>query len=115
MTELWAIPVVVGATVLGALGSLLFKMGSEAMSLDIKRLVRNYHLMGGFLLYGISALFFIFALKGGELSVLYPFVSTSYIWVCLLSVKFLHEKMNRYKWIGIVLIMLGVSVIGLGS
>ena len=66
-------------------------------------------------MYGISTILFIPALKGGELSVLYPFVALAYIWVSLLSVKFLGEKMNKVKWLGIALIILGVSFIGLGS
>jgi uncharacterized membrane protein len=60
-------------------------------------------------------LLFIPALKGGDLSVLYPFVALAYIWVSLLSVKFLGEKMNKFKWLGIALIIIGVSFIGIGS
>ena len=75
----------------------------------------NYHLFGGVGLYAIGTILFIPALKGGELSVLYPFVALNYIWVSLLSVKFLGEKMNRFKWLGIALIIIGVSFIGLGS
>jgi len=58
---------------------------------------------------------FIPALRGGDLSVLYPFVSLSYIWVMLLSIKMLGEKMTKLKWLGILLIISGVSLIGLGS
>jgi len=58
---------------------------------------------------------FIPALKGGDLSILYPFVSVTYVWVALLSVRFLGEKMNKFKWIGIAMIILGVSFIGIGS
>ena len=39
----------------------------------------------------------ILYLKGGDLSILYPFVALTYIWVSLLSVKFLGEKMNLIK------------------
>ena len=66
-------------------------------------------------LFVIGTMLFIPALRGGDLSILYPFVSLSYIWVALLSVRFLGEKMNKYKWIGIALIILGVSFIGIGS
>ena len=75
----------------------------------------NYHLFGGVILYALGTIFFIPALKGGDLSVLYPFVALGYIWVSLLSVKFLGEKMNKFKWIGISLIIIGVTFIGLGS
>ena len=71
--------------------------------------------MGGVALYGVGTVLFIPALRGGDLSVLYPFVSLNYIWVSLLSVRFLGEKMNRLKWLGVALIILGVSFIGIGS
>ena len=72
----------------------------------------NYHLMLGLFFYGISTIIFIPALKGGHLSLLYPLVSVSYIFVSFLSQWILKEKMNKYKWSGIVLIILGITVLG---
>lgn len=114
-TQLWAIAMVLFATIIGSFGALYFKIGSETISLDIKKLIKNYKLILGFLFYGISSIFFIIALTGGELSVLYPFVSVGYIWVCLLSMKFLNEKMNKLKWLGIITIIIGITLIGLGG
>lgn len=114
-TQTWAILLVISATLVGAFGPILLKKASEKKLSSLKSLSTNYHLFGGVALYGLGTMLFIPALKGGDLSVLYPFVALTYIWVSLLSVKFLGEKMNRMKWIGIVLIILGVSFIGLGS
>jgi uncharacterized membrane protein len=114
-TEPWAIGLVCVATLVGAFGPILLKKASEKKLSKIKSLLTNYHLMGGVALYGVGTVLFIPALKGGELSVLYPFVALAYVWVSLLSVKFLGEKMNKSKWMGIVLILLGVSLIGFGS
>ncbi|MBL7056139.1 EamA family transporter [Candidatus Woesearchaeota archaeon] len=114
-TELWAIGLVLAATLVGAFGPILLKKASEKKLSKISSLIRNYHLMGGVALYGVGTVLFIPALKGGDLSVLYPFVSLTYVWVSLLSVKFLGEKMNRMKWLGILSIIIGVSLIGLGS
>ena len=114
-TQLWAIGLVITATLTGAFGPILLKKASSKKLSSIKSLSTNYHLFGGVALYAVGTLLFIPALKGGELSVLYPFVSLSYIWVSFLSVKFLGEKMNPTKWIGIALIIIGVSFIGLGS
>ena len=66
-------------------------------------------------LYELATIVFIPALRGGELSVLYPFISLSYVWVSLLSIKILKEKMNSFKWMGVALIIIGVSFIGFGS
>lgn len=114
-TQLWAIGLVVSATLIGAFGPILLKKASAKELSSIKSLSTNYPLFWGVALYAMGTLLFIPALKGGDLSVLYPFVSLSYIWVSLLSVKFLGESMNKFKWMGIALIILGVAFIGLGS
>lgn len=106
---------VILATLVGAFGPILLKKASAKKLSRISSLATNYHLFGGVALYAIGTLLFIPALKGGELSVLYPFVALAYIWVSFLSVKFLGEEMNRLKWFGIALIIIGVSFIGLGS
>ena len=114
-TQLWAIGLVILGTLVGAFGPILLKKASAKSLSKISSLMTNYHLFGGVILYALGTIIFIPALKGGELSVLYPFVALGYIWVSLLSVKFLGEKMNKFKWIGIALIIIGVSFIGLGS
>ncbi len=114
-TKLWAIGLVIAATLIGAFGPILLKKASAKKLSKINSLVTNYALFGGVSLYALGTLLFIPALKGGDLSVLYPFVALSYIWVSLLSVKFLGEKMNKLKWFGIALIIIGVTFIGIGS
>ncbi len=114
-TELWAIGLVILATIVGALGPIYMKKGSKRFNLQIKMLMTNYELMLGVFFYAMATIIFIPALRGGELSVLYPFVSLSYVWVSLLSIRLLKEKMNKFKWLGVLIILIGVSLIGLGS
>lgn len=114
-TKLWAIGLILVATLIGAFGPIFFKKASKNFRMSIKALLTNYSLMIGVALYGVSTVLFVPALKGGDLSVLYPFVAIGYIWVCFLSVKFLNEKMSLLKWAGIIAIIVGVSFIGLGS
>ncbi len=114
-TQLWAIGLVILATLIGSFGPILLKKASAKRLSKIKSLMTNYHLFGGVALYAIGTVLFIPALKGGDVSVLYPFVSLSYIWISLLSVRFLGEKMSKTKWLGIALIIIGVSFIGIGS
>ena len=114
-TKLWAVGLVILGTLAGAFGPILLKKASAKRLSNIKSLATNYHLFGGIALYAVGTILFIPALKGGDLSVLYPFVAVTYIWVSLLSVKFLGEKMNKFKWIGIALIIIGVTFIGIGS
>jgi len=114
-TELWSILLGFIGTIIGSFGALFLKIGSKDISINIKKLIRNYKLILGFVFYGISSIFFIIALTGGELSVLYPLCAASYIWVCLLSMKFLDEKMNKLKWLGIITIIIGIIFIGIGG
>jgi uncharacterized membrane protein len=114
-TPIWAFLSVIVACVIGAFGAILFKKASNDISFSIKKLIKNKNLVFGIILYGISTVFFIIPLKYGELSVLYPFVATTYVWTSFFSIKYLNEKMNVWKWIGIILILIGVSLIGVGS
>ena len=114
-TELWAVLLVIFQTIPGAIGPILVKKGTEHLKFNLRSLLTNKNLILGFTLYAFAAIGFTIALRGGELSVLYPLVSISYVWVCFLSVRYLKEHMNRYKWFGILLIIFGVSMIGLGS
>lgn len=114
-TKLWAIALVLVCTFLTATAQILYKFGVNNLSLTLWGLLTNYYLITGLLLYGVGALVLVFSLKGGDLSVLYPIIATGYVWVSILSIRFLGEVMNFWKWGGIAAILLGVSFIGLGS
>ena len=114
-TPLWTIVVVLIASIIAASGGLFFKMGSAKLSFNLKSIVYNKKLFFGIATYAIATIMFIPALKYGELSVLYPFVAITYVWVTLFSKWFLKEEINSWKWFGIVIILIGVSFIGLGS
>lgn len=114
-TAMSSVALVILATVVGAFGPILLKKASAHKLSRVSALLNNYPLMGGVALYGVGTILFILALRNGELSVLYPLVALTYVWVSFLSIRFLGEKMNLYKWLGVALIILGVSFIGLGS
>jgi drug/metabolite transporter (DMT)-like permease len=113
-TELWAIGLVLASTLLGSFGPIFLKRASGAMHLNFKSLT-NPNFIAGLFFYAIGTAMFIPALKGGELSVLYPLVATIYIWVSFLSIWMLNEKMNKFKWLAVVLIIIGIAFIGIGS
>lgn len=109
-----AIALVIFGTFLGSVGALMLKKGSGQRPEGLAGLLRNYSLILGFVLYGLSTIPFLIALKFGPISVLYPFTSLSYVWTIFLSMRYLNEKMNPWKWAGIALVLLGVSLIGTG-
>lgn len=106
---------VISATLVASPGAIFFKKASEKLDKNIFKLLKLKTFYIGAILFASSTLFFVSGLKYGELSVLYPIISLSYIWVAILSIKFLNEKMNINKWAGILLIIGGVILIGLGS
>lgn len=114
-TKPWTIGLIVFCTFIIATAQILLKAGTKNLSFDTS-LFTNYALLGGLFLYLIGAILFIVALKYGELSVLYPVFATSYIWVCLLSSQFFPEDfMTVEKWVGVLVIILGVGLIGRGA
>lgn len=72
-------------------------------------------IIGGFILGATGGVFMVASLRLGELSVLFPVFAVNYVWVILLAIWLLGESMNTYKWIGIIGIFVGVSLIGFGS
>ncbi len=111
-TSAYAIIGVIIATLVAAYGSLYLKKGSAEFSLSLFKLLNNRYLLVGIFFYFLSSIIFIISIKYGELSVLYPIASLNYIWSIFLATKYLDEKMNSFKWIGIFLIIIGVILIG---
>ncbi len=113
MIELWRIGLCFASIVVGSFGPIYLKRGSSKLTSIAPW--RNWELIAGCMLYVVGVSLFIPALKGGQLSLLYPILSLSYAWVCFLSTRLLGEKMNRFKWMGVSLIVLGVALIGVGN
>ncbi|MBI2657164.1 hypothetical protein HYX08_00545 [Candidatus Woesearchaeota archaeon] len=114
-TKVWAMFLVLFTTLLTSSAQLLWKKGSETLAFDVMGIITNYYIIGGILLYVVGGALLIISFRGGEVSVLYPIIATSYVWVSLLSIKFLGEVMNNFKWLGISSIILGIVLIGFGS
>jgi multidrug transporter EmrE-like cation transporter len=103
-------------TVLGAGAQVLMKTGANQMThAGVLGMLTNLPLMGGYFLYGVSTLLLVLALKDGELSLLYPVIALTYVWVTILSFVIFHDAINPWKLLGIGLIVLGVGVLGKGG
>ena len=102
-------------TLLTSSAQILYKLGIPSLKFDLMSIITNYYLIGGLALYGIGAILMIISFRGGEVSVLYPIIATSYIWVSILSVYFLGEHMNSFRWIGVFIIIAGILSISYGS
>ena len=102
-------------TLFTAAGQLFFKYGSKTFEWDLYSLITNYNLIGGLFLYGVGALLLIVALKFGDLSVIYPIVSLTFIWVMIISSLILKETINNFKIGAVIFIIFGVVLVARGS
>lgn len=114
-TKLWAIGLMFLTTLLTSAAQIFYKFGAAKLNFNLLEQLTNYPLIIGMALYIIGAFFVIISFRGGDVSVLYPIVATSYIWVSFLSIYFLNEVMNIFKWAGIFVIFFGIVLIGYGS
>lgn len=115
MKTIWLILI---SVVLGALGQVILKLGSNklgAISLSlstlatsITRLLKTPEIVIGLILFGTSFLLWIKVLSRSELSYAYPMVSIGYILVVILSYFLLDESFSWNKLMGIVIIVAGV-------
>jgi multidrug transporter EmrE-like cation transporter len=78
-------------------------------------MIANPVLIVGYGLYAAVTVLIVVAFKDGELSVLYPILSLSYLWVAVLSLFVFHDTLNAYKLIGVAVIVCGVAVLGRGT
>ena len=105
------------STLIGATAQVLFKKSGALLPSPptLVDMITCLPLLGGYCLLGIQTLLLSVALKNAELSVLYPIIALSYVWVMLASVMIFHETLNPYKIVGVVVIVIGVTVLGRGS
>ena len=109
-----AILLVILCTFLTSTGQILWKLGANNMS-SAATIFHNWPLLLGYLVYGLGAGLLIGSLKYGDLSMLYPFVSLSFVWVNIASIFIFGEFVSILNWVGITSILIGVSLIGYGS
>lgn len=104
----------IASTILSSIGAFLFKVASKDFRFRLASLL-NKELIFGIGLYGIAAILTIIAYKDGELTVLVPLGSLNYLWAAFLAQRFLGEKMNAWKWRGVLFIICGIALVGLGD
>lgn len=111
---------------LATAGQLLLKAGMtdigviEGVSVgDLVTLVRSvvgsWKALLGLALFGLSALFWLITLSRVPLSTAYPMVSLSYVLILTFSTLVLDERPPLLVWVGVALIMSGISFVGIGQ
>lgn len=112
---------VVLCTLFGAVAQLLIKSGANSLPHvsglfpNLFAMAASVPLVAGYSLYGVSTVLLIAALRHGELSVLYPIIALTYVWVALISVTVFNERLTPVRAAGLAAIVVGVAVLGRGS
>ncbi len=115
-TKTWAIILMLFNTLITASAQISWKLGVINLEPGLWNVVFNTGIIVGFVLYGIGAVILLICLKHGELSVIYPIVAMSFIWVNIISPKFFPtDTMSLLKWVGVFIVIIGVTFIGVGS
>lgn len=111
-----AVGLAVACTLFTSAGQILWKFGVVKIQWGDWLTFLNFPFIFGFVAYGIGAILMLLAFKQGELSLTYPTIAASYVWVSLLSPYFFpSDVMNAWKWAGVILILISVSLLGWGS
>jgi multidrug transporter EmrE-like cation transporter len=116
-TRRQSIALVFCCTLLGAAAQILMKAGAVNVAHPgvtgvLLAMFTNLPLLAGYTLYGVSTVLLVLALRDGELSLLYPVIALTYVWVTLLSFAIFRETINAPKLAGITIIVIGVCILG---
>lgn len=105
-------------TILGAAAQILIKLGAHSLGEHPSLwetalgILLTPSLFVGYSLYGVNTVLLVMALRHGELSILYPVITLTYVWVTGLSVFMFHDSVNVWKLLGIAVIIGGVAILG---
>lgn len=106
---------------LNSCGQLFLKYGARSLGGKIspsistlQLILTNPSILAGTALYAVSLIVWIYVLTKTKLSYAYPFISLSYAVVALLAFLLLGEKVSVEGWVGIILVVTGVSLLGIG-
>lgn len=99
-------------TVFGAFGGFFFKKAADSGTSILKILLSPYLYVGG-VIYVISAVLNIIALKGLNYTVVLPITAITYVWTLVISYFILKEKLSGKKITGVLLIIVGALILGL--
>jgi drug/metabolite transporter (DMT)-like permease len=110
----------VAAVLLDTLGTTLFKLGAmqpattvetSPMSL-LRSCLSRWHVPAGLLVYVVEYVIWITYLSASSLSQAFPMYSITIVLIMLVSRLALNEQIGMKRWLGALLIVAGVGLLG---
>jgi len=102
--------------IIAVIGQVLFKVGVQSQgSVDMVfwKIFLSPSVLFGLSLYFLSALIYIQVLKVIPLSIAYPSLALSYVIVVLAGFYLFNESLQKGQILGLILIVVGVSLLWL--
>lgn len=105
------------ATLLSSAGEALAAKGmktldtNQALIQQIKTALSDWHVCVGLLMLLGYLLLYVYSLSLAELSVVLPLSAASYLIGIFLSKYYLHEDIKPARWVGTLVIIVGVLII----
>ena len=97
---------------LNAAGQISFKAARMAQpDASVLHLFLHLETWGGLLIYGLSAVCWLWVLARAQLSLAYPILALTFPIVLGLSAVFFAETITPLRWTGVGVIVLGVSLL----
>ncbi|MBM3224092.1 MAG: hypothetical protein FJZ47_09850 [Candidatus Tectomicrobia bacterium] len=97
---------------LNAAGQLLFKAARSAQpDASVIALFLHPEAWAGMVVYGLSAVCWLWVLARAQLSLAYPVLSLTFPIVLALSAVFFAETITPLRWVGVGVIVAGVSLL----
>ncbi len=115
---MFALALIGACIVIGAVGQVMMKNGMSQIGQiggwnklftpgTFADIFTNYYVIGGLVLYAISAFLWLGALSSKSVSYMYPLLSLGYVLTAILGSVFLKESISLLRWLGIGFIIIG--------
>jgi drug/metabolite transporter (DMT)-like permease len=99
---------------IGSIGMVFLKKASAHLHKGFHHII-SVNSFIGVTLFVVSSFLYIAGIRNGQLSVLYPMVSLSYVWALFWARLVFNEPLTKHKFVGLGLVLVGVFFLGLGS
>ncbi|MFA5062592.1 MAG: EamA family transporter [Candidatus Omnitrophota bacterium] len=106
------------------ISQLILKSSINALDWHVNSIRKAFHLILelikvprvwlGFILTGVSLIFWLIALTKADLNLAFSLDSMRYILISVSSVIFLKEKVGNWRWTGIMFVVFGIILVALG-
>lgn len=108
---------VAAGVILSSLGSIFLKLGAERIDHSaglvnaVIQALMEWRLYLGAACYFIPVVIWVYMLKKIDITFLQPLFALVYVVTPLLAIFWLHESVPIARWLGVVVIMVGIGIV----